>query len=56
MLGMQPICVTVDVDLAESTEKPLDKVGVNGFLTDQATGEYVLANNPDLSTDAPSAN
>jgi hypothetical protein len=52
MMGMKPMCVTVDVDLEESPEKPLDKIGVYGFVTDTATGESVLANNPDLSTDA----
>ena len=30
----------------------LTKVGVYGFITDKVTGESVLANNPDLSTDA----
>lgn len=52
MVGMKPMCVTVDVELENSPEKPLDKIGVYGFVTDKATGESVLANNPDLSTDA----
>ena len=52
MLGMKPMCVTVDVDLENQAEKALDKIGVYGFVTDKATGESVLANNPDLSTDA----
>ncbi len=30
----------------------LEKVGVYGFVTDAETGDSVLANNPDLSTDA----
>lgn len=52
MKGMKGLCVTVDVDLEESPDKPLELVGVYGFVTDKATGESVLANNPDLSTDA----
>lgn len=52
MKGMKGLCVTVDVDLDESPEKGLEKVGVYGFVTDKGTGESVLANNPDLSTDA----
>lgn len=52
MKGMQGLCVTVTVDLEEPPEKPLEKVGVYGFVTDRGTGESVLANNPDLSTDA----
>jgi hypothetical protein len=32
--------------------KNLEKVGVYGFVTDAETGDSVLANNPDLSTDA----
>ena len=30
----------------------LEKVGVYGFITDGESGDSVLANNPDLSTDA----
>jgi len=52
MKGMKGLCVTVDVDLEESPKKPLELVGVYGFVTDKETGESVLANNPDLSTDA----
>ncbi len=52
MKGMKGLCVMVDVELEESPEKPLELVGVYGFITDQETGESVLANNPDLSTDA----
>jgi len=52
MKGMRGLCVTVDVDMETATEKDLDKVGVYGFITDAQTGESVLANNPDLSTDA----
>lgn len=52
MKGMKGLCVTVDVDLGSSPEKDLDKVGVYGYVTDKGTGESVLANNPDLSTDA----
>ena len=52
MKGMKGLCVTVDVDLEESPDKDLELVGVYGFVTDKATGESVLANNPDLSTDA----
>jgi hypothetical protein len=52
MKGMRGLCVTVNVDLEEAPDKELEKVGVYGFITDQGTGESVLANNPDLSTDA----
>ena len=52
MKGMKGLCVTVDADLAESAPKDLEKVGVYGFVTDGESGESVLANNPDLSTDA----
>ena len=38
--------------MEESAAKDLEKVGVYGFVTDAATGDSVLANNPDLSTDA----
>lgn len=44
--------MTVDADLDEVPPKDLEKVGVYGFVTDGETGESVLANNPDLSTDA----
>jgi hypothetical protein len=52
MKGMRGLCVTVNVDLENPPEKELEKVGVYGFVTDEGTGESVLANNPDLSTDA----
>jgi hypothetical protein len=52
MKGMKGLCVTVNVDLEDTPEKELEKVGVYGFVTDKGTGESVLANNPDLSTDA----
>ena len=52
MKGMRGLCVTVTVDLEDAPEKVLDKVGVYGFVTDEESGESVLANNPDLSTDA----
>jgi hypothetical protein len=52
MKGMKGLCVTVDVDLENSPDKVLELVGVYGFVTDEASGESVLANNPDLSTDA----
>jgi hypothetical protein len=52
MVGMKGMCVTVTAKLLESTPKLLDKVGVYGFITDGITGDSVLANNPDLSTDA----
>ena len=48
----QGLCVTVEVDLEESPDKDLELVGVYGFVTDKGSGESVLANNPDLSTDA----
>jgi hypothetical protein len=52
MQGMRGLCVTVDADLKELSPKDLSKVGVYGFITDAGTGDSVLANNPDLSTDA----
>lgn len=52
MKGMRGLCVTVNADLADMSPKDLDRVGVYGFVTDAETGESVLANNPDLSTDA----
>ena len=52
MKGMRGLCVNVSVDLENAPERALDKAGIYGFVTDQATGESVLANNPDLSTDA----
>jgi len=52
MLGMRGLCVTVKADLAETSPKALEKVGIYGFVTDAKTGNSVLANNPDLSTDA----
>ena len=52
MNGMKGLCVTVTADLLESPPKELEKVGVYGFVTDGISGDSVLANNPDLSTDA----
>jgi hypothetical protein len=52
MKGMRGLCVTVTADLQEATPKELSKVGVYGFVVDGETGNSVLANNPDLSTDA----
>mmetsp|Transcript_4268 Transcript_4268/g.6507 ORF Transcript_4268/g.6507 Transcript_4268/m.6507 type:complete len:239 (-) Transcript_4268:410-1126(-) len=52
MKGMRGLCVTVKADLAEVSPKDLEKVGVYGFVIDAVTGDSVLANNPDLSTDA----
>jgi hypothetical protein len=52
MKGMKGLCVTVKVDLEGQPEKELEKAGIYGFVTDKGTGESVLANNPDLSTDA----
>lgn len=52
MKGMRGLCVTVKANLQEAPPKNLEKVGVYGFVTDTASGESVLANNPDLSTDA----
>jgi hypothetical protein len=52
MFGMRGLCVTVQADLLESPPKDLEKVGVYGFVVDGDTGNSVLANNPDLSTDA----
>lgn len=52
MKGMRGLCVTVKATLEEKSSKDLEKVGVYGFVTDGVTGDSVLANNPDLSTDA----
>jgi hypothetical protein len=52
MEGMRGLCVTCEAELLERAPKNLDKVGVYGFITDGNTGDSVLANNPDLSTDA----
>ena len=52
MVGMRGLCVTVTADLEEAPPKELEKVGVYGFVTDGNSGDSVLANNPDLSTDA----
>jgi len=52
MQGMRGLCVTVEANLDETPPKDLEKVGVYGFVTDGDTGDSVLANNPDLSTDA----
>lgn len=52
MKGMRGLCVTVKADLADASPKDLEKVGVYGFVTDAESGNSVLANNPDLSTDA----
>ena len=52
MKGMRGLCVTVEATLDEAAPKDLEKVGVYGFITDGITGDSVLANNPDLSTDA----
>lgn len=52
MKGMRGLCVTVKADLVDKSPKELEKVGVYGFVVDAKTGDSVLANNPDLSTDA----
>ena len=52
MKGLRGLCVTVDVDLEESPEKDLEKIGVYGYVTGMESGESVLANNPDLNTDS----
>lgn len=52
MKGLRGMCVTVTAELEEAPPKNLEKVGVYGFITDAETGDSVLANNPDLSTDA----
>lgn len=52
MKGMRGLCVTVKADVLEVSPKDLEKVGVYGFVVDGKTGDSVLANNPDLSTDA----
>jgi hypothetical protein len=52
MKGMRGLCVTVEATLEDSPPKDLEKVGIYGFVTDTETGDSVLANNPDLNTDA----
>lgn len=52
MEGMRGLCVTCEAELVERAPKNLDRVGVYGFVRDGDTGDSVLANNPDLSTDA----
>jgi len=52
MKGLKGMCVTVKAELGEESPKDLEKVGVYGFVTDAKSDESVLANNPDLSTDA----
>jgi len=49
----QGLCVTVDVDLEDSPESEF-RIGSRRRIRNRykATGESVLANNPDLSTDA----
>lgn len=49
---MRGLCVTVDVDMKSQAPKELEKVGVYGFVKNGETGDSVLANNPDSSTDA----
>jgi hypothetical protein len=52
MKGLRGLCVTVQAELTEPPPKELEKVGVYGFVKDGDSGDSVLANNPDLSTDA----
>jgi len=52
MKGMRGLCVTVSAELKDLSPKELQDVGIYGFVTDAITGDSVLANNPDLSTDA----
>ena len=52
MKGMRGLCVTVEATLKEASPKDLKDVGVYGFVVDGDSGDSVLANNPDLSTDA----
>ena len=52
MKGLRGLCVTVTADLKDAPPKDLEKVGVYGFIQDGETGDSVLANNPDLNSDA----
>jgi hypothetical protein len=52
MKGMRGLCVTVDATLEDSPPKDLSQVGVYGFIKDAESGDSVLANNPDLKSDA----
>mmetsp|Transcript_8930 Transcript_8930/g.19661 ORF Transcript_8930/g.19661 Transcript_8930/m.19661 type:complete len:147 (+) Transcript_8930:513-953(+) len=49
---MRGLCVTVRASLKEPPAQPLTAIGVYGFITDGISSESVLANNPDLNTDA----
>lgn len=52
MKGLRGLCVTVKADLKDTPPKDLEKVGVYGFIQDGESGDSVLANNPDLNSDA----
>lgn len=53
MKGLRGLCVTVKAELGEIAPKDLEKVGVYGFVRDgDELGDSVLANNPDLNSDA----
>ena len=52
MKGLRGLCVTVKADLKDIAPKDLEKVGVYGFIKDGESGDSVLANNPDLNSDA----
>ena len=53
MKGLRGLCVTVKADLKDLALKDLEKVGVYGFIRDgDSLGDSVLANNPDLNSDA----
>jgi len=52
MKGLRGLCVTVKADLENPSPKNIETVGVYGYITDAVSGDSVLANNPDLSTDA----
>lgn len=52
MKGMRGLCVTVTASFVDQPPKELKDVGVYGFVIDGESGDSVLANNPDLSTDA----
>jgi len=52
MKGLRGLCVTVQADIKSPSPKTLEKVGVYGYVVNADTGDSVLANNPDLGSDA----
>jgi hypothetical protein len=49
--GLFPICIEVDVDVVNPSNKVLKDVSVYGFVKEDAAGNSVLPNNPDFKSD-----